>query len=317
MDSRTFHEFARDQGFTAKDDYALDEEVGRHLIPWLLDWCLGQAAQDQQSMVYIRDLNRSAVRFCLQHKLSVTDLNQLESAFRQKPILMLMYIHAEAERLIGVWQDTKEQSRRGEIEQSQLENAKKFISQRLHPVDGYLDDGGSAWQVDWENGGLRSRIVPETQGVYNNAVTPDDAISEYLREAWRKAWGFKPDGDGAYRDAVDALEAAFGAIVLPNSDDRTLGKIVKALTDKPSKWDAGLPDHSVRASRGEAIDGVQNLATLLDWIWRGSQRHGKPDEYVENTLSEARDAVVLAVALIQLQRRNFLYDAGSQRSSEA
>lgn len=312
-----FHEFARNKGYESGRERVLDDEVSDHLTPWLLNWCLNQATGGKSKSASASKLGQPAVRFCLRRRISATNLKDLRNALILRPFLMLVYINDEAERLIKNRRNLKRNYEKGVIEEFRFQSSDKLIRNTLRVVDTYLDDGGSAWQIDWEAGGLRRRVDQEMQVIYDNAVQVEDAISEYVREAWRKAWGFQPDGDGAYRDAVDALEATFGSVVLPNSDDQTLGKIVSALTDKTSKWEVGLLDHSVKATRGTPIDGVQQLAALLDWIWRGSQRHGKPDEYVENTLTEARDAVILAVALIQLQRRDFLREAGKQRQGES
>lgn len=128
--------------------------------------------------------------------------------------------------------------------------------------------------------------------VFEAATTEADNASTHLRRAWGYAFGRNPEPGPAYQEAVAALEATFDAIVVPNDPATTLGKIEKALKDKPSKWAARLTDDQ------DADSGVLAVRAGLRVIWRSQERHGssQPGAPTSCTLEEAQDAVVMAAA---------------------
>jgi hypothetical protein len=107
--------------------------------------------------------------------------------------------------------------------------------------------------------------------------------------------GETPNPSSAYRNGVRAVEAAAIPVVLPADTTATLGKMIKAMRDAPSKWEAALG--------GDRKDGVAAVVEMMDLLWKGQHdRHGfvEDDRPLEVSQEEAEFAVALAVTLVQL-----------------
>ena len=162
---------------------------------------------------------------------------------------------------------------------------------------GFLRDSGSVWEVDEEGRELTRRTPPEQHEAYQAAIAPGDAASRHLQDAWRAAWSRRePSARDAYDGAVKALESALKPIVSPTNDRTTLGTLVRDLRKKPAKWD----------TRFGGEQTVETLTALLDELWSTQDRHGE-EEYRTNTLEEAQDAVTIAIAVVGIVRRGFLF----------
>jgi hypothetical protein len=171
----------------------------------------------------------------------------------------------------------------------------------VEKLDELLRDGRSVHAVWWTPPmRLVRRTDPTTQATLAQALaTKDTTASGLLARAWSKAYGHQPDPDGAYLDAVRAVETLACPLVLPTSSRATLSSVVKHLRDDgqrpdPSKrrWELGLT---------KLVDGsVEPLVEMFDRLWHGNlaSRHGSLD-YREVTLDEARAAVHLAVTCVQ------------------
>ena len=162
---------------------------------------------------------------------------------------------------------------------------------------GFLRDSGSAWEVDEEGRELTRRAPPEQHEAYQAAIAPGDAASRHLQDAWRAAWSHhEPSARDAYDGAVKALESVLKPIVSPTNNRTTLGTIVRDLRKKPAKWD----------TRFGGEQTVETLVALLRELWSTQDRHGE-EEYRTNTLEEAQDAVMIAIAVVGIVRRGFLF----------
>ena len=162
---------------------------------------------------------------------------------------------------------------------------------------GFLRDSGSVWEVDEEGRELTRRVPPEQREAYQAAIAPGDAASRHLQDAWRAAWSRRePSARDAYDGAVKALESALKPIVSPKNDRTSLGTIVRDLRKKPAKWD----------TRFGGEQTVETLVALLRELWSTQDRHGE-EEYRTNTLEEAQDAVTIAIAVVGIVRRGFLF----------
>lgn len=106
--------------------------------------------------------------------------------------------------------------------------------------------------------------------------------------AWHDVYGREPTAGDAYREAVRAVEAAVKPIVTPSDPLATLGKMIKAIRDKPTKWAWEL---------GEPTE----VANMMGRLWTSQlDRHGTDDESHPLTVSlqQAEAAVHLAVTLV-------------------
>ncbi|MGO4689468.1 hypothetical protein [Glaciibacter sp. 2TAF33] len=119
-------------------------------------------------------------------------------------------------------------------------------------LEWHLDTAMSGVRVVSDAGVYRlGRRLPE--GVEEAAQIAVDGGSkvagEHLAKALRHVQSLEPDTSAAMTEAIKAVEAAAGPVVLPNSKRHRLSMIVQALKDK-SDWtlvlerrDDGYPDH--------------------------------------------------------------------------
>lgn len=170
-------------------------------------------------------------------------------------------------------------------------------------LDHLLEVGNSVYRVGRHARPLLliRRLDPTVQATFERAVHDSNTATELLARAWSKAYGRQPDPDGAHHDAVRAVEALAGPLVLPTSTRRTLNQVAQHLRD-----DSQRPDPSRRkwelviTKLGEGT--VEPLVAMFDRLWHGNlaSRHGDLEAgYREVTLDEARAGVQLAVLLVQ------------------
>jgi hypothetical protein len=174
--------------------------------------------------------------------------------------------------------------------------SKVTLGTTAEELDGILIQAGSAWEV-------RDAIPPRHYELVRRAIGPvADAIEDirpvssrahaHLVIAWSKLMGRAPDPSGAYREAIRAVEVVAAPVVTPNDSLATLGKIIKALRDKPEKWTVDL---------GEAT--TEQVTDMAAMIWQSQfDRHGTHDANVPlNVSQEQADAAVhIAIALTRL-----------------
>jgi hypothetical protein len=162
-------------------------------------------------------------------------------------------------------------------------------------LDQILAEGGSVWEVAEGSEGERffSRRVVGPVGEAILMVSSDsERTGRHLEAAWQKLLGRNPDPSAAYREAIRAVEASAKPVVTPDDPTATLGKIIRAIRDKPEKWTVVLDKSS-----------SNQIADMCDLIWKGQMdRHGTDDPNAPLNVSqeEADAAVHIAMTLARL-----------------
>ncbi|WP_224404019.1 hypothetical protein [Pseudonocardia sp. ICBG1034] len=171
----------------------------------------------------------------------------------------------------------------------------------LRQLERLLGDGGSVYRVDLDVSPprLMRRVDPVTQAAFDLAVSDTDA-GQLLRRAWHRVYSREINPDGAYLDAVRAVETLICPLILPRNPKATLSTAIKHLRDAPAKWELTLAEAGDR--------NVEPLVAMLDRLWHGNleSRHGSLN-YREVNLQEARAAVQLAVVLVQWVSDRVIY----------
>lgn len=168
-------------------------------------------------------------------------------------------------------------------------------------LDEALAQAGSVWGVakSHESYRLVERVDPSVAAAIAEATEPTDRASQHLSTALAEAYGRDPNASHAYREAVRAVEAIAKPTVTPKDDNATLGKMINSFRDKPEKWSAVL-------SPGKG-DPVLQIAHTMELLWMAQlDRHGTDDDSkpLNVSIEEARAAVHIAAALVQLFRSN-------------
>jgi hypothetical protein len=154
-----------------------------------------------------------------------------------------------------------------------------------------LTIGGSAWKIGMDEDGrpaLERRVDEVSEQAARDEIDEPGNAGHHLQAAWHSLYGRNPDPSAAYREAVRAVEAAAKPVILPSDRTATLGKMIRALNDKPDKWISELGT-------------VADLTITLAELWRSqSDRHGTDDESLPLSVSalQAEAAVHLAVTLV-------------------
>lgn len=160
-----------------------------------------------------------------------------------------------------------------------------------------LVEAGSAFSVAERADGyyeLQHRVDPTAKAAAEQ-TTSGDRAGQHLARAWSAAYRRAGDPGQAYWEAVKAVEAVAGPIVIPKDGSATLGKVISALRN-------GAPNFEVGLDAGAApFDQVGSVVGMLELLWKGQNRHGSDDESVPIDVSpeEAAAAVHMAVVLVQ------------------
>lgn len=160
-------------------------------------------------------------------------------------------------------------------------------------INSLLEAGGSVWQAADPEGDGNWRLTRRSLGpiveVIHSIQPASQRAHQHLIRAWSKLAQRDPDPSGSYREAVRAVEAAAKPVVLPDDDLATLGKMFRAIRDKPSKWQFVL---------GEPTD----VARMCELMWTSQlDRHGTDDNSVplDASIQQADAAVHLAITLVR------------------
>jgi hypothetical protein len=162
-------------------------------------------------------------------------------------------------------------------------------------LGGILTLGGSAWEVTPDGSGrhqLTRRAVGPVVESIEAMRTPSQRAHQHLVAAWSALMGRNPNPSTAYGEAIRAVEAAAKPVVTRDDPSATLGKIIAAIRDKPSKWTVVL-----------AKSSPEQVADMADLIWQGQlDRHGSddPDAPLSVSQEEADAAFHIALALVRL-----------------
>jgi hypothetical protein len=158
-------------------------------------------------------------------------------------------------------------------------------------LDTLLELGRSVWRATEQ--GLVRRVDPTAAAAFEQAVKPQDAASEELKEAWSKAYGRDPDASDAWDHANKAVEAILRGIISPSNTSATLGTLIRDLRNGAHKFDFVLTND---------LGGVQTLLAMLQLMWPNPDRHGDLQVRHTPSLEEARAVVQLAVTVVQWGR---------------
>lgn len=160
-------------------------------------------------------------------------------------------------------------------------------------LDQMLTEGGSVWKTTFDPfWGLTRRVNETTQALVDLASSPATDAARKIAAAWSACYRHEPDYDGAYRNAVLAVEAVALPVIVPNDKRGTLGNVVGHLNDAYPRWTVGGLDDERQASGA-------TLLTMLRTLWHNQQRHAQPDGTVRDVgRTEAETAVALAVTLV-------------------
>jgi hypothetical protein len=176
-------------------------------------------------------------------------------------------------------------------------------SEVVHDLDMRLELGGSVWEVSAASNGayqLSRRAVGPVRDVIGNLVASDRAHS-HLMNAWDKLAGRHPDPSAAYREAIRAVEAAAKPVIAPKDQLATLGKMIRALGDKPEKWTTTLGT-------------VEDVKRQMESVWKGQlDRHGTDDGAVPVSVSaeESDAAFHVCLTLVRLFVGGHVRDSSS------
>lgn len=155
-----------------------------------------------------------------------------------------------------------------------------------------LEAGGSAWEItrlpNSRDATLTRRALGPIREIIEDISTSSERAGAHLRESWIYLAGRDPVPDQAYFHAVLAVEAAAKPVVSPDDGAATLGKMIRAVQDKPAKWSFTL---------GDPLTVVASMKLL----WQGHRRHGTDDREAPMGMSqvEADAGVHLALTLVR------------------
>jgi hypothetical protein len=173
------------------------------------------------------------------------------------------------------------------------------VSSLEDSLEKILSEGGSAWRVFKAKDGkcqLVRRLPPGVQELLGQAVDVSGRAGRHLSEAIRHVYGRNPEPSSGYREAVRAVEAIGGKLVLPKSPDATMGMMLAALKSGP----AGKYTLPLQPAKDVTPIGV--MRDMVGLLWRSQlDRHGTDDPAVPFQVSqpEAELALHLAATLTQ------------------
>jgi hypothetical protein len=138
---------------------------------------------------------------------------------------------------------------------------------QVETLDAILEDGGSAYRVDWKGRQLVRRVEATVDELFEFTLSAAKAASEHLRHAKLAVYGVTPDPAKAFDEIIRAVEAVACPIVLPSNSKATLGQVRRHLQGAPGKW-----SFSLEREHGSPIEVVTAMIGLL---WESQPgRHG-------------------------------------------
>jgi hypothetical protein len=182
------------------------------------------------------------------------------------------------------------------------------IGPGTHDLDILLKEGGSAYCVNSSGAGLVRRADPSVTTAYNRAISPHDAASVELKEAWNAVYGRNPDASDAWDHAIKAVEHLLIPIVVPvdRQGKATLGQVLKLLEEKSGDWRLVLHGNDNSKS-------VAPLISMLRLIWPNPDRHGGSNQR-QPSLAESQAVVHLTITIVQWGRDHILIPLPLPRS---
>lgn len=165
----------------------------------------------------------------------------------------------------------------------------------LIELEVMLREAGSLWRVDASGPAPRlvKRLDPTAEAVARKAMAREDDAGQLLAAAWGAVFGREPNPSHGYREAVRAVEAAAGPVLLPADDRRTLGTMIAHLRDAEHKWTFVLPGHA-----GDA-PAIRHVRQSMQLLWTSQyDRHVTEGTDLNVSPEEAEAAVPLAATLV-------------------
>ncbi len=163
--------------------------------------------------------------------------------------------------------------------------------QTAQTIKGFLDDARSVYDVLRVNDDeyeLCYRQPPEMTALVEQATSDRSRAADHLRRAWSSGFSRGADLNAACIEAVKAIEVAAKPTVSPNNAKATLGTMIAAMKDKPTKW---LTDLDTAGS-----DALETVIGMMEMVWKGHARHGNPDELID--ASKERCEMILHTAAL-------------------
>jgi hypothetical protein len=176
------------------------------------------------------------------------------------------------------------------------ERANSFDPEAWEGLDSILSAGASAWSVGPERTSLVRRVDEAVGALTNEAVAAaSPSAHDHLVTAWTAVYSRSPDPGVGYDEAVLAIEAAAGPVVLPNDRNRTLGKVLGHLKATSGEW---------QVSGGQPIEP---LVALIDQVWTRQPRHAPGDQPTRRAQpGEAEFAVHVAAMAVHAFSRGLV-----------
>lgn len=160
--------------------------------------------------------------------------------------------------------------------------------------------GGSVWTVQDDERGLTERVPPAEADAFRDAVAPDDIASDRLRDAWNYVYGMNRDPDGAWHQAIKAVEAVYIPIVCPTNKKANLGNVTGDLANQPQLFDFALVRYPARVS------SLPALIEMIKVMWIDPNRHLGQLDAQSATQEEVEKIIPLAVTLVSWARTGVL-----------
>ncbi len=249
----------------------LEEGVPDYMFPHLRQWLESTGFIEWHGLEYPPDFSDLGRELLLSLKMPCGDVDDFwEQLLSDRELFLDVLDYA-----LAVW--SIEPFTSAEVDGAALERI--------------LLKGRSAWMVAPKQNELTRRLSEETQKALRNAMSSGTASASHLADAWRDAFGRNPNATSSYHCGVMAIESAIRPIVSPTDPKATLGRMLRVIGDKPSKWKTRFDgDHSA---------GIVAMQRILRTIWEAHVRHGS-DEYESVTLDQARDVCQVALLVVSL-----------------
>jgi hypothetical protein len=177
-----------------------------------------------------------------------------------------------------------------------------LIGSHLDRLNQVLADARSLYTVDFgeEQICLITRVDPATGDIVKELTDSSGVAGKHLHRSWVALYQLEPDSGLAYKEAVKAVEAALGPVILPKNTAPTLGLIKAAVRDGGWQFALGRtgPSGKPPSIAESANSSVTFLVDLLERLAGTEARHGLSGEDRRQTAEQAASAVYSAVAIL-------------------
>ncbi len=152
----------------------------------------------------------------------------------------------------------------------------------------HLNHARSVYTIGNDDGNdeIQYRQPLEMTRLVEEATSGRDRSALHIQEAWSNAFKLDANLNAAGAAAVKAVEVATKPVIIPNNDKATLGQIIRAMKDKPAKWETD----------SEADRSLETVTDMMDQIWKGHYRHG--DETKPFAASAAGTEMIVHLAVV-------------------